>query len=180
MSNIYTEIRNWILFILAIPSVFITIKTYVNSTNQRKIDNTFKILDFLRKHIQLEQIQTFVNLFEANSESHGIKFNEFKLSNGKIETVETMFSEAGCGNGHIHNLIELFNLLCPTLDKLETTLIWYEYGQIMTKLFDWTNYLEKANISNTDTSFFKDFNIYMNKNFQKMLKKPMKFYTYSF
>lgn len=48
---ILTELRNWLLLLLGTIGAFITIRTYINSKRQRKIDNTFKTIDFLRQHI---------------------------------------------------------------------------------------------------------------------------------
>ena len=126
-----TELRNWLLLLLGTIGAFITIRTYINSTRQRKIDNTFKTLDFLRRHIGEKEIETFIELFHANNELSGVKYNEFKFADGRTDTIETMFSEGGCGNGDIHNMIEIFNLISPTLKDLEINIIWFEYGQIM-------------------------------------------------
>ncbi len=178
-----TELRNWLLLILGTIGAFITIRTYINSTRQRKIDNTFKTLDFLRRHIGEKEIETFIELFHANNELIGVKFNEFKLADGRIDTIETMFSEGGCGNGEIHNLIEIFNLISPTLKDLEINLIWFEYGQIMNKIYHWTKYLEdeidKKYSKENHPTFYSEFNAYMSKANQKILFKPTKYYTYA-
>lgn len=184
MENIYDhlniiEIRNWVLFFFAIVGGFITIKTFINSTKQRRIDNTFKTLDFIRRHIEEKQIKTFVILFHANNELTGVNYNEFKFENGNVETIECMFSEGGCGNGDIHNLIELFNLLSPTFKDIDDNIIWFEYGQIMSKIYQWTKYLENLECSNNKKMFYSDFNKYMKQNSKRMLFKPTKYYTYS-
>ena len=94
-----------------------------------------------------------------------------------------MFSEGGCGNGDIHNIIELFNLISPTLKDLEINIILYEYGQIMSKIYQWTKYLqeetEKQSTIDKYPAFYSKFNIYMKKNVMKMLFKPTKYYTYA-
>jgi hypothetical protein len=174
------EIRNWLLLFLGTIGAFITIRTYVNSTRQRKIDNTFKTLDFLRRHIGDTQIETFVDLFHANNELSGVKYNEFRLSDGRLDTIEDMFSEGGCGNGDIHNIIELFNLISPTMKELDINIIWYEYGQIMSKIYQWTKYLEKE-VDKKDKypAFYLNFNSFMKNNESKMLFKPTKYYTYA-
>lgn len=178
-----TEIRNWLLLILGTIGAFITIRTYINSTRQRKIDNTFKTLDFLRRHIGEKEIETFIELFHANNELSGVKYNEFRLNDGRKDTIETMFSEGGCGNGDIHNMIELFNLISPTLKELEINIIWYEYGQIMSKIYNWTKYLEeeteKQSTKDKYPAFYSKFNIFMKKNEMSMLFKPTKYYTYA-
>lgn len=93
-----------------------------------------------------------------------------------------MFSEGGCGNGDIHNIIELFNLISPTLKDLEIKIIWYEYGQIMSKLYQWTNYLEETEKQTKEDKFstflFQFQYIYMEKNITRMLLKPTKHYAY--
>ncbi len=178
-----TEVRNWLFLLVGTIGAFITIRTYINSIKQRKIDNTFKTLDFLRRHIGEKEIETFISLFHANNELRGVKYNEFKLADGRTDTIETMFSEGGCGNGDIQNMIELFNHISPTLKNLEMNIIWFEYGQIMSKIFQWTGYLED-DINNKETknrciTFYSNFNDYMRKFEKKMLLKPMKYYTYA-
>lgn len=177
------DVRNWALFFFATIGAFVTIKTFMNSTRQRRIDNTFKTLDFLRRHIEQSQIDTFIELFHANNELSGVKYNEFRLKDGRVHTIEDMFSEGGCGNGDIHNMIELFNLISPTLNHLEKKFIWYEYGQIMNKLYSWTKYLEeeaeKDKKGKSDRTFYNDFNNYMKRNWNQMLFMPTKYYTYA-
>ena len=58
-----------------------------------------------------------------------------------------MFSEGGCGNGDIHNMIELFELIAPLLIKkqINENLIWYEYGLIMDKCYDWIIVINENN-----------------------------------
>lgn len=176
-----TELRNWVLLILGIVGAFVTIKTFANSVKQRKIDNTYKTLDFLRRHIGEDQIETFILLFHANNELSGVKYNEFKFIDGTTDTIETMFSEGGCGNGDIHNIIELFNLISIDMKDLQINIIWYEYGQIMMKIFDWTDYLEKYSKKESlpdDKLFYSNFNDFMRKNWKKLLYRPVKYYTY--
>ena len=176
------ELRNWILLALALLGAMITLKTFINSTQQRKIDNTFKTLDFLRRHIGDAQIKTFAEAFHANNPLTGVNPNEFNYQGGRTDTIETMFSEGGYGNGDIHNMIELFNLVAPTLAKLDANIIWYEYGQIMSKVYEWTKYLEVQTSGNNPESdcpnFFAGFNSYMKRNNAKMLFKPVKYYVY--
>ena len=179
----HSELRNWALLIFGLIGAFVTIRTFINSTRQRKIDNTYKTIDFLRKHIADEQIQTFIYLFHANNELSGVKYNEFRLKDGRTDTIETMFSEGGCGNGDIHNMIELFNLISPTLNELEAKIIWYEYGQIMNKIYGWTKYLSdearKQKNYKEGNEFYLEFNKFMEKNWNKMLFMPTKYYTYA-
>jgi hypothetical protein len=178
-----SELRNWTLLVLATIGAYVTIRNFINSVKQRKIDNTFKTLDFIRNHIKSEQIETFIELFHANNELKGDDYNEFKFQNGRSDTIEFMFSEGGCGNGDIQNMIELFNLISPTIDKLEKEIIWYEYGQIMNKLYQWTEYLEKHELKNGSSldhdKFYSKFNVFMKKNWKNMLFKPTKYYTYA-
>ena len=200
-----TELRNWVLLILAIIGGTITIKTYISSTRQRRLDNTYKTLDYLRRHITDSQIETFIKLFHANNPL-GVPENEFHLEDGRIDTIEYMFSEGGCGNGDIHNMIELFNLVSKKLNKgvLNENLIWYEYGQIMSTCYKWTKYLdnnmEKMFIKErqegmTDkeykesikfwksqlkgmNKFYIDFHKYVEKFSKDKLDLPIKHYTY--
>ena len=125
----WEELRIWLLFLFGIIGGVITIRSFSLNNEQRRIDNTFKVLDFLRRNISKEQINAFITLFQANNPL-GVPYDEFRLKNGKTEKVSDMFSEGGCGNGDIHNMIELFELIAPLLIKkqINENLIWYEYG----------------------------------------------------
>ncbi len=149
----FTELRNWLVLILALIGGTITIKTYISSIKQSKLDNTYKTLDYLRRHITDNQIQTFITLFQANNPL-GVPKNEFHFADGRFDTIENMFSEGGCGNGDIHNMIEVFNLVSKKLSKgiLNEDLIWYEYGQIMSTCYEWTKYLD----NNMEKMFIKE------------------------
>ncbi len=200
------EIRNWLVFSLGTIGAYITIKTYSINTQQRKLDNTFKILEYLRKHITREQIDTFIYLFHANNPT-GVPENEFHLKNGRKDYVERMFYEGGCGKGDIHNMIEVFNLIAKQLNKqkLDEDLIWYEYGQIMLTCYRWTKYLEdhreskiecllKERCNSNDEykedkkrwveqfndmyKFFFDFNFFMKRATKQLTNKSIKYYTY--
>ncbi|CAL2083238.1 conserved hypothetical protein [Tenacibaculum dicentrarchi] len=173
----YQEIRYWIILIFGLIGGIISILTFKNTLKQRKLENTYKTIDFLRNHITQKQIDRFIELFQANNFLTGVKENEFKFSNGYTDTVEYMFSEGGCGNGDIHNLIELFNLISPKLENLNYELIWFEYGQIMNTLYKWTSYLEKIK-ENKNLTFYKEFNYFMKKNENNLWKKSTKHYTY--
>ena len=112
----WEELRIWLLFLFGIIGGVITIRSFSLNNEQRRIDNTFKVLDFLRRNISKEQINTFITLFQANNPL-GVPYDEFRFRNGKTEKVSNMFSEGGCGNGDIHNMIELFELIAPLLIK---------------------------------------------------------------
>ncbi len=177
-NNLSSETRGWILLVLGIIGAFISIRTFINANNQRRLENTFKTLDFIRKHISEEQINTFADLFHANNECKGVKYNEFVFDDGRKDTIEFMFSEGGCGNGDIHNMIELFNMLSPTFDKIDLKLVWYEYGQIMSGIYKWTKYLEDENKDEFDLSFLKEFNRFMENRKTEYDNYSTKYYVY--
>lgn len=94
----WEELRIWLLFLFGIIGGVITIRSFSLNNEQRRIDNTFKVLDFLRRNISKEQINAFITLFQANNPL-GVPYDEFHFRNGKTEKVSDMFSEGGCGNG---------------------------------------------------------------------------------
>ncbi len=146
---------------------------------QRRLENTLRLLDFLRQGINNDQIATFIKLFNANSELAGASYNEFKFADGDSDTIETMFSEGGCGNGDIYNIIATLNAIAPMLGTTKEQIIWYEYGQIMDKIYSWTKYLEENTDQKDHVSFYSSFNLYMKKNVQKILSTTFKYYIYA-
>ena len=186
-----SEIRNWIVFILGIIGALITIRTFRSNNQQRKLDNTYKTLDYLRRHITSHQIDRFIVLFQANNPIVAEE-NEFKLSKDEVQYVEDMFSEGGCGNGEIYNMIQIFDLISRVLNKnlLITELIWYEYGQMISKCYEWTHLIEihdektYHSLSEVDQRFLKrhkpfyyHLNTFMNRNKEIMIDLPTKLYT---
>ena len=170
------EVRNWLLFIGAIIGSAIALKSLFDNIKQRKLDNTFKVIEYLRKHISKEQIDTFIKLFDANNECAGIPADEFHFRD-HIEKVENMFSEGGSGIGDLQNMIELFDLMSKELLKktLIDELIWYEYGQIMSKCHLWITILNR---SDWGQKFYPVFLEYVNKNKNYLLSLPVKHYVY--
>ena len=183
--------RNWTLAGLAVVGAFITIRTFRNNNQQRKLDNTFKTLDYLRKQIGTKQIERFIELFQANNPIIS-EANEFKLADGEVQHVKDMFTEGGCGNDEIYNMIQVFDLIARSLNKnlLRTELIWYEYGQMISKCYEWTKQIEEIDnkefpsLSSADKKFTKKYksfyyhlNKFMKKNGQLMIELPTKMYT---
>lgn len=183
------EIRNWLLLFTAMIGSFIAINTFIKNLQQRKIENTYRYLDFIRAHITDTHINRFVELFHANNPIV-TSFDEFHFPDGRKESVVDMFSEGGCGNGEIHNMIELFNLISPQLikEQINVDLVWYEYGQMMDKFYGWTKQLEKVfkkpstqsldKYSKEDIFIAYSFNRFMEKERENLLFKPRKHYTY--
>lgn len=204
------ENKNIIIVALGIIGLIMTLRTFRYNLQQRKIENTFKILDFMRNHIGEEQIEEFVAAFHANGELSGAAHDEFIYPDGRQEGLDYFFSEGGSGAGDIHNMIEIFNLVSVYLIKKEIKedIIWYEYGQIMSKCHQWTNHLETRgpghkyyndslnrsknkkwleNIKlkkhlkqyiDPKLNFFYHFNRYMKKNKYRIIKNATKHYTY--
>ncbi len=192
--------RKWLTLFTGITAAYFAIQTFKENLKQRKLENTFKMLDYMRKHINNDQIETFKVLFKANvvsSECAGTPDNEFHFdnlliaSNNKtltfddtysIDYIENMFSEGGCGNGDIANMIEIFNLISKYLNegKLIEGLIWYEYGQLLTTCYKWTKYLDdKTDFKETGVTFYNDFNKFMNNVEKNNLSiQPTKTYIY--
>ncbi len=204
-----TDNKDVILIALAAIGLFMTLRTFSFNLQQRKIENTFKTLEFMRQHIKAEQIKTFIEVFHANNPL-GVPKLEFHYSDGRKEHLDDFFSEGGRGNGDIHNMIEIFNLVSINLLKkeLKEELIWYEYGQIMNKCYEWTHYLEtegpgrqfynKGIAHSKDDSWIEriktkrflrayidpklsfsyHFNRYMKNASKRNSRTPTKFYTY--
>lgn len=142
--------KDVVIVILGIIGFIMTLRTFRFNLQQRKIENTFKVVDFMRKHITQKQIDTFIEAFHANNPI-GIPPHEFHYQDGEKQHLDYFFSEGGRGNGDIHNIIEIFNLVSISLlkNELKESFIWYEYGQIMRKCYEWTGYLSGPNGPNS-------------------------------
>jgi len=101
--NFVTDYKDLIIVVLGVIGFVMTLRTFQFNLQQRKIENTFKILDFMRKHIGDKQIESFITAFHANNPLSGVAENEFVYPDGKKEHLDHFFSEGGSGNGDIHN-----------------------------------------------------------------------------
>lgn len=79
-------------FLFGIIGGIITIRSFLLNNEQRKTDNTFKVLEFLRKNISKEQINTFIELFHANNPL-GVPYDEFHLKMGKYNKFQICFQK---------------------------------------------------------------------------------------
>nr|VFJ52176.1 MAG: hypothetical protein BECKFW1821A_GA0114235_10353 [Candidatus Kentron sp. FW] len=84
------EHKDIIVIILGMIGFFMALRTFRFNLQQRKIENTFKILEFMRKHIGTEQINTFIEAFHANNPLGG-HVNEFQYPNGRKEHLDDFF-----------------------------------------------------------------------------------------
>lgn len=135
----YQEVlRNWLLVIFATIGSWLAISTYRANLKQRKLENTFRTIEFLRRHITGSEVEDFISLFHAGNPLAGHD-GHFLHKDGRIEEIKFMFSDGGSGNGSIYNMLEVFNLVSPSLraNSVEASFIWYEYGQIMSTCYDW-------------------------------------------
>ena len=92
------ELRIWLLFLFGIIEGVITKRSFSLNNEQRRIDNTFKVLDFLRRNISKEQINAFITLFQANNPL-GVPYDEFHFRNGKTEKVWIGLPDGKPGSG---------------------------------------------------------------------------------
>lgn len=170
-----------IVTLVTVVGAYIALRTYRESLKQSIIDNTFKMLEFARQQITEKHIMKFIELLNANNPINGCKENEFKFDNGVTLYVEDMFSEGGCGNEDIENIIEVLNYLSKKLinSELDEDMIWFEYGQVMIHCYKWLKiqYYSFTEIyRNKEEIFFYYFYEFMMKNSERMLFKPSKVY----
>ena len=167
-------IRSWGLFALAIIGSIIALKNFSANNEQRKLENTFKVLAFLKEHITDQDKERFVELFQANNPLAGTP-ELFRFENGGEQSVADMFSEGGCGNGSIHNILEIFNLVSKELlaETIRVEMVWYEYGQIMSKCHEWVEKSFKG-----ERHPWPDFMTFMASN-PSQKYGALKFYTYA-
>lgn len=180
--------RNWGLFIFALVGAWLAVRTFNINLRQRKLENTFKLLEFMRSHIDQIQVEKIISLFHANNPLAGHP-EKFVFNDGSEEPVVYMFSEGGCGNGEVHNALEVFNLAADPLlsQSVSVDMVWYEYGQLMHITNDWLNYIDEHG---EKAPTFKGKKVIYEKiqpwpTFQEFMKnkpdygKPMKYYTYA-
>ena len=167
MNFNFEEIRNWTSFLLLVTGGGIAIRTFILNQRQRKLENSFRLIDLCNKSLSSDDLLNWHSIHVASSEQAGAKLGFF-VDNKKIQVpFSELFSPNIIAQGSIERFCELFNLVCYEYLKgtIDIRLFYFEYGQYMSNTYYWVSFV------NNNTLFAKSHYPYFYKTFKKMEKR---------
>jgi hypothetical protein len=173
MTIDFEIVRNWVSFIFFVAGGTIAIRTYVLNQRQRKLENSFRLIELCKNSLSNEDLMSWHLIHVASSEQAGAKHGFFVEKEEQIPFSE-LFTPNIIAQGAIERFCELFNLVCYEYLKgtVDIRLFYFEYGQYMNITYYWV-----SNVNN-NTEFVKSNYPYFYKTFRKkedqFLKLPHK------
>lgn len=138
------EIRGWIqLFIFAVGGL-VGIIVFIQNSRQRKIENSFKLISWIKENWQNDEIDSWKNLVQATYEGTGSEPGQYATENGNISSLGDYFCEGSPDNGAFSRTVELCDIVCFELlqGTLEERLVWFEFGQVLHSTHRWVEGIE--------------------------------------
>lgn len=173
-TYIWMELRNWLTFLFIMIGGFITIRTYLSSQKQRRLENSFRLIELFNTSLNKGDIDEWRNLFHGSSEPAGAIDGHFVQYNGtEISQIpfSALFTEGPPDNGAIERMAEIFNLICyEALEKtIDFKVVYFQLGQLMDTTYKWLNTIEIHNGSFIEDNYPYYYKFYKQ---NKLLQKP--------
>ncbi len=156
------ELRNWISLFLLVTGGAIALRTYLLNQRQRRLENSFRLLDLCKNSLTDGDILSWHMIHVASSEQAGAKPGFFVDKREQIPFAE-LFSPNIIARQSIERFCELFNLVCFEYlqGTLDIRLFYFEYGQYMSTTYYWVSSVHNS------TDFVKTHYPFFHKTFKK-------------
>jgi len=173
----WEEIREWIKFLVIIVGAFIAMRSYIIGQKQRKLENSFRLLDLFNKNIQEKDIEEWTNVFIMSSESSGAEFGFFYSKDGQLTPFTSLFSEGPEDQGAVSRIVEQIDLIAYESNKgtIDLRVIYSNIGQLIETTYEWFGNDAKHVIK----TYYPNFEKMMKKNKGNFEKWPRKTISYS-
>ena len=140
MYEMLAEIRNWLTLSSAIVGGSITIRSYLNTQKQRRLENSFRLLTLFKESLHEEDLDAWMWIFRATSEPAGAKDGYMCLAGSSEQRpLSDLFSEGPPDNGAIERMAELFDLISfeALNNTIEFRMVYFQLGQLMNTVYLW-------------------------------------------
>jgi len=141
----FKDVRAWVTFAFLIIGGSIALRTFLINQRQRKLDNSFRMIDLINRSLSQDDISNWQKVFFASSESAGAKHGHFLDEKGNQRPFSDMFSEGNYfDQGAIERFCELFNLVGYEYKKrtIDLRIIYFEFGQYMDTVYGWVTSID--------------------------------------
>ena len=164
-----TEPREWVSFFFLIIGGSIALRTYVVNQRQRRLENSFRLLNFFKESLHENDIEEWQKMFFAACSPGGRRYGYYLAEeNGTLTEMplSDLFELAPPDNGAVARMAEQFELLSQEMlaNTVNLKLVYFELGQFMYFIHEW---LESVDNSGRDKPFIEEHY----PNFAKMYKR---------
>jgi hypothetical protein len=160
----FEELRNWVSFVFLVVGGGIAIRTFILNQRQRKLENSFRLIELCNKSLSSEDLLSWHLIHVASSESSGAKKGFFvDEKKTQVPFSQLFLSKEFIARDSIERFCELFNLVGYEYLKgtVDIRLFYFEYGQYLKITHYWISSVDD------DSRFFKSRYPYFYKMFQK-------------
>jgi hypothetical protein len=169
--------REWVAFVFVIVGGTVGLRSYLSSQRQRKLENSFRMIDLFYKTIDSKVISQWHEIFISSSELAGAPYGHFMDSENATRPLSDLFSEGPPDNGAIVRIAQQFNLISHEImdGTVNTRIVYFEFGQLMETVHEWLMAVDKEHKgSSFMKSYFSDFDRMFKKNKSNFSKCPKK------
>jgi len=134
-----TELRGWLTLLLGMIAGSIALLTYSRGQNQRRLENSFRMIQLFRDSVPSEDFDQWVKMFHAASEPAGAQHGCFVLDDGAQVPFAALYTEGPPDNGAIDRISQVLDLVAEQALKgtLDLRIFYHEYGQLMDTIHYW-------------------------------------------
>lgn len=136
------EIRNWVTLTLAVVGGFITLRSYIRSQQQRRLENGLRMVALFFDSLQPNDLERWQEVFHASSEAAGAKHGHFVVHSG-VQNIQRpfldLFSEGPSDDGAVERMAELFDLIAGEVKagSVDLRVVYFQLGQLMGTVYHW-------------------------------------------
>jgi hypothetical protein len=113
--------------------------TYRAGQQQRKLENSLKLLELFNNNLEKSDISNWKKVFQASSEPSGSKKGYFYSSDKQQIPLNSLFSEGPDDHGATIRITEQIDLVCYEIlnGSIELRIIFSNLGQLMIVIDQW-------------------------------------------
>tara|TARA_R110000822_G_scaffold4883_8_gene20922 strand:+ start:6463 stop:7011 length:549 start_codon:yes stop_codon:yes gene_type:complete len=152
--SLVTEIRGWLMLGLGLIGGVVALLTYARGQNQRRLENSFRMIQLFRDSIPTQDFEQWIKLFHAASEPAGAKSGHFVSEDGHQTPFSALYTEGPPDEGAIDRIAQVLDLVSEQALKrtLDLRIFYHEYGQLMDTIHSWLS----ADIGSDGKSLLED------------------------
>ncbi|MAN53213.1 MULTISPECIES: hypothetical protein [unclassified Marinimicrobium] len=149
-----TEIRGWLMLGLGVIGGVVALLTYSRGQNQRRLENSFRMIQLFRDSIPTQDFEQWIKLFHAASEPAGAKPGHFVSEDGRQIPFSALYTEGPPDDGAIDRIAQVLDLVSEQALKrtLDLRIFYHEYGQLMDTIHSWLS----ADVGSDGRSLLED------------------------
>ena len=148
------EIRGWLQFCVLLVGGTVGLLAFLQNNRQRKIENAFKLIAWVKENWSDDEIGSWKNLVRATYEGTGAIPGQYVSEDGGLRCLGDYFSEGAPDSGAFSRTVELLEVACYEMLKgtVEERLVWFEFGQVLRTIEMWLGAVSSGPIGGEGSS----------------------------